>query len=107
MNDLLGSFNILSDSIVFYGSETSFLEISQNGALVSSVEWDFNWAIDLFLFDIEESVLMQRFSDVSNPSLWIAMPDEESDDPELFWLWQNSVAVKWRIIEDDKKFFLQ
>lgn len=100
LQEVLNELGIAKENISSYTKSVDYLEHRQNGALVDKVRGDFTDAIDFHLFDRTLESVEATFLLVSKQGVDVAMPVEDDEDPEVFYLWRGGRKLLVRIVAD-------
>ncbi len=103
---LYASLNIASSDACLWTDEAAFLEFGRNGAMIDVVEGDFRLSIDLILFDIDAEVLSDRIAQAAVDEIRIAMPDEASESPWVYMLWEKGAVRRVLMNQEDDLFVI-
>lgn len=89
-----------------YGDDAEFISGGENGALISETKGDFTYAVDIFLFSVDETALLDAITASARQGMLIAMPDEEAEDPDAVLAWSADGHFHGRLLEATNGFML-
>ena len=83
------------------GVDFGFYQRQENSIRCSSVKGDFSFACDVGLFRITAFQLHEKLRQLGEQGWVIALPDETSESPLQYWLFENGSAKTAVILRND------
>lgn len=84
------------------GIDYSFFKRGENSLFFAPVEGSFQFASDVNLFGLDWPTLESKLLALSEKGLLIAIPDEDSDMPFDFLLYENGTRTPIQVIENEE-----
>ena len=83
----------------------SFFENKESAAFYEGVKGDFNYAVDLEIFESDELEFTMLLLNISKQNILVALPDDESDSPFEYIIFKKGRMYKELILEEDAGAF--
>jgi hypothetical protein len=101
------TLGISPQNVTGWEADGRFLQDKENGAFIASVGGDFELAIEVFLFDVDERSFLDRLGICTAVGVRLAVPDEDTDMPDAFLLWEDGACRPAAIDQIDDDFHLR
>ncbi len=85
-----------------HSSDYSFFTREENSLFFSSVEGAFQISVDVNLFHVDWPDLEAKLMELSQKGLVVALPDEDSDSPFDYLIYEDGEKQAVQVVEDEQ-----